>query len=408
MSQGTLDATAWTDQLDAYIAKLNAGIGQSGPAPLFTDGPYSFPLLRTDITDDLLRLHARAVGDANPLWNDPGYAAASPWRSLIGPPILEALISETASMPNPPQVPGCNMLQGGARRQYHEPFRPGDVISAEDTWHGIEEKTRSGRSYRLLIFHAERQYLNQRGRPVVTVFSRLAVTAAPPGTAGGQNGPDFSERKRRGYTPQELDTIRADYETELSGHARRGAEPRFWDDVQVGEPVAGLLKGPYDICDAVAFAGAQASCPAFALKWREIAPDLGRFPVDAETNAPHHAIDWHFDDQVAHGRGLPYAIAFGTQMEMMLMHSVTNWISDAGFVTDADLQIRSPLMFGDVSRTSGTVTGKRVDRDRHLVELKMTSETLDGIPYATGTVAVDLPTRAGYSPAERIAQETQG
>ncbi|WP_205875580.1 FAS1-like dehydratase domain-containing protein [Mycobacterium camsae] len=399
-SSESAEAARWAEQVNAYVAELNAIAGRRGPAPLFTEGPFAYPFVRSQITQDLFDVCARAVGDTNPLWNDPAYGAASPWGSTIGQPLLEACLSERSSQPEPPPIPGWNVLLGGTQRTYHQPFRPGDVIRGEDVWLGLEEKTRPGKPYRLFIQNTERRYINQHDRVVVTLSGQAAITASPPTASGVAAGPDFSNRKRRRYTPDELASVRADYERELSGEARRGATPRFWEDVEVGQSVVGGAKGPYDISDAVSFAGAIAICAGFAAKWREVAANTADALADPETGAPHHVIDWHFDDRFAQLRGVPYAPAFGTHMEMMLVHAVTNWMSDHGFVTYVDIQLRSMLMMGEISYTAGKVVDKRRDGERYLVELDMTSRTLDGVPYAKGKVIVDLPSRDGYSPAK--------
>ncbi|QIS14206.1 FAS1-like dehydratase domain-containing protein [Nocardia arthritidis] len=394
MTDRPFDLATWESRIESFVSDLNAHRGRSAPAPLFTEGPYSFPLVRTRVTEELIRQFARADGDMNPLWSDPRYAAASPWGSVIAPPVFEACFGESPSKPKPPQVPGWNAMQAGAFRRYFEPFRPGDTLTAEDTWHGIEEKTRPGKSYRLFVQTSERSYRNQHGRTVCTVTGRQVATAARPDpAAAATGGPDFSGRRRRKYTSDELDAIRRDYERELSGEARRGAHPRYWEDVDIGESIPAILKGPYDVSDAAAFAGALGLCSGFAAKWQEIAPDLGRRPGDPDTGHPHHPIDWHLQDTIAQQSGMPYALAFGTHMEMMLLHPVTNWMSDFGFVVQADTQLRSPLLLGEVSRTTAQVTNKLTDNEHRVVDLEVVSRTLDGTTYAHATVRVALPSR---------------
>lgn len=343
------------------------------------------------------------MGDTNPLWTDPEYGASTAWGSPIGQPVLEACLSEGSSIPQLPQQPGWQVMNGGCQRRCQETFRPGDVIRGEDVWHGFEEKIRPGRRNRLFIARSERRYINQYDRVVVTRLGGAVISVWPP-ESGEPAGRNLAARRRRRYTADELAAVRADYERECSGEARRGARPRFWEDVEVGQPVIGGLKGPYDISDAVAFAGAVSACSAFATKWRE-PTGVDQALVDPETGAPHHVIDWHFEDRIAQQRGVPYALAFGTQMEMMLLHAVTNWMSDEGFITFVDLQTRSVLLMGEISCTTGKVIDKRRDGRCHLIELEMVSQTLDGVPYMTGKVVVDLPSRDGYSPAARRLEQ---
>jgi acyl dehydratase len=344
----------------------------------------------------MIRLFARSNGDMNPLWRDLDYAAGTRWGGLIAPPLLEACISESSSMPNPPQIRGWNVLQAGFHREYNRPFRPGDIVHAEDTWLGFEEKTRPDKPYRLFLQSCKRAYIDQNDEIICVVTGRMACTATPPSADNHDkdlsNGPDYSGRVRRAFTAAELDAVHKGYDLELSGEARRGNRPRFWEDVDVGDELPTVLKGPYDISDAVSFAGVLGLCSAFAGKWRELKPDIGRHPPDPQTGAPRHAIDWHLEDAIGQQHGLPYAHAFGTQMEMMMLHPVTNWIGDAGVVVEVDTQLRSIYMHGEISATTGHVTSKRVDGGRHLVEIALASRTNGGVVYGQGTVLVQLPT----------------
>jgi acyl dehydratase len=395
----SLDTDARTVDVDSYLAEMNAISGRTGPQPLFPDSPFAFPMIRRHITTDLASVFAGAVGDTNPLWSDEAYGAASCWGTPIGMPLLEACLSEFSSVPPPPHPEWVVMSTGGLRR-YYEPFRPGDVIRGEDTWHGFTEKAVPGQTGPMLLGMGERRFINQHGRVVMALLSRGACLPVPSGPGGEAGGPGLSAAPRR-YAPEELAAIRADYERELSGAARRGAQPRYWEDVQVGEPVPGNLKGPYDLSDSVSFAGAVGLNLAFAVNHRELSRKVPGAPLDPRTGAPRHPVETHFDDQLAQARGFARPPAFGTQLESVQLHAVTNWMSDEGFVTEADVRLVRPLLMGEASAVTGKVAGKRREGGRCLADLRMIAKTLDGVPYARGRVVVDLPSRDGYSPAAR-------
>ncbi|MCW2702592.1 MAG: acyl dehydratase [Blastococcus sp.] len=60
------------------------------------------------------------------------------------------------------------------------------------------------------------------------------------------------------YTDEDLTRIDASYAAEQ----RRGPEPRFWEDVAVGDPLPAMVKGPLTTTEVAAFhAGVTASCP---------------------------------------------------------------------------------------------------------------------------------------------------
>ncbi len=383
----------WNREIDDYVADINRTKGETTPTPLEPTGTYSFPIAYRFITEDIIRLFANAVGDPNPLWRSSEYARTTRWGGVIGPPVFESCIGELPAMPNPPSVSGWNAYNAGNLRQYIAPIRPGDEMRGEDTWLGIEEKTKADRPYRLFLMTCDRAYLNQHDEVVCVMRGRMLCTATLPDKHGEAASEAFSDRRRRRFSDAELDVLHAAYEDELNGRFRRGAEPRCWEDVAEGEEIPVLLKGPYDVNDAVSFFGATGYSAAFAIRWQGLKGDAARSPVDPETGEIHHVADWHLQDSIAQEAGLPYAQAFGTHMETMLSHAATNWMGDDGFLTKLDTQLRAPLFLGEMSRTHGRV-GRKYEADgERLVDLDLWSETHSGVRFSQATATVRLPSR---------------
>jgi acyl dehydratase len=396
------NSEAWNAAINQWLAEVNGKIGETNPAPPDPIGPYDMAISHRLVTEDLIKIFANAVGDANPLWRSIEYGRSTRWGGVIAPPIFESCISEMPSQPTPPQVRGWNHYNGGNTRVYFKPMRPGDEIRAEDTWLGVSEKTRPGRPHRLFLQRSDRRYLNQRDEIVCVVRGRVLSTATPPEQpVASLDDARFAGRTRPHYTQEQLDALHKQYDAELSGASRRGADTLYWDDVNEGDDLPGVLKGPYDVTDGVAFFGAAVGYSgAFAIKWAGLKSDLGRCPVDPETGEYHNAADWHLQDSIARVAGIPYALAFGTHVETMLSHAVTNWMGDAGFVTRLDTQLRSPLFQGDMSQTYGRVVRKYVEDEEDLVDLELWAETQDQLKHSTATATVRLPARRRGGPVE--------
>ena len=77
----------------------------------------------------------------------------------------------------------------------------------------------------------------------------------------------------------------------------------------------------------------------------------------------------------------------------MISTCLTNWMGDAGFLRRYSVRVKLPVIFGDTTYTKGTVTGKRRDGDRGIVEVKVWAENQLGETTATGTAEVELPFR---------------
>ena len=59
----------------------------------------------------------------------------------------------------------------------------------------------------------------------------------------------YNDIEFRRYTDDEIDAIDAQYAAQAE--SRRGAEPRFWEDVTVGDDVGPMVKGPLTVTDMV-------------------------------------------------------------------------------------------------------------------------------------------------------------
>jgi hypothetical protein len=68
-------------------------------------------------------------------------------------------------------------------------------------------------------------------------------------------------------------------------------------------------------------------------------------------------------------------------------------MGDAGFLRRATCKIRRHNPAGDMLSIIGTVTGKRVEDGKHLVDIEQEARNQDGELSVLGTGVVELPTR---------------
>jgi hypothetical protein len=210
---------------------------------------------------------------------------------------------------------------------------------------------------------------------VATGIAYEIVTAVPPGLQDKVKT-TYEDRERHRYTQEELDLIHRFYDDELEGKNRRGSEVRYWEDVQEGEELIPLIKGPLDISDIVSYIGVGGYSMAFALKWKMLKQNLGRAHIDPETGEHHLAIDWHYLDTMARVMGLPYAHSTGRQNEGIIGHLISNWMGDDGFVTRLKCEHRGIWFQGETIWLKGKVVRKYVDNGMHLVDLDAWSENM--------------------------------
>lgn len=378
--------------IDEYVARWNARIGETKPVPLLRRTHRDYAMSARHVTDDMIRQFAICQGDANPLWREEAYAKASPWGRIIGTPLQIMSISSAVALPDPPDVHGWNLMHAGNLYEMERPLVPGDVIDAVDVWTGITERTKDDRPHRTFLLGAERRFTDASGRYVGKLGCRAFATVAKSGAAFEAPKPT-QERKRRRYSEAELKEIYDHYDDEVAGKLRRGSKPQYWEDIEEGDTIGQVLKGPLDILDLASFVGAAGAGLGFADKWMLIKEELAHSPVDIETGAYHFLMTWHLDDNVARSMGQPYAMNFGSLIELNFAHAASNWAGDHAFVRVIDNKLAAPMYLGDILRITGKVSRKYEEDDRGLVAITMDGTNQDGIHVAHTRAVIHLPHR---------------
>jgi acyl dehydratase len=384
----------WHKMIDDHLVKYNAEMQgvemmRSAPEVLLRD-EFDRGINNRLVTEDLIRHYSDAIGDPNPLFRNPDYGKASRWGSVIGPPTYETTVAYGTSFGGGWKLPGCRGLVAGSKHEYFTVFRPGDEIRVRDTFLGYKEHTKSDKPYRLLVGRTLSDYINQRDELVCRADSGRIVIATPPSKQVKGKMNMYKDIKRHVFTKEEIDVIHRAYDDTLAGKNRRGAKIRYWEDVREGEELPPVVKGPYDLCDALARTTVSCYSFAFAIKWYAMREHLQDHPIDPDTGEHRFIRDWHYEDHIAQMLGMPFAFAAGAHNEMILAHVVTDWMGDDGFVKSIDSKDVRIHILGDMTWVKGKVVRKYVENKEHLVDLDVWGENQDGITHITSKYTVKL------------------
>lgn len=401
-----LSDVEWEKRLDDKIAEFNAGRGEiklPPPSTAVMDDEYERGINYKYITEDIIRHYADACGDPNPIWRNPNYAIGTRWGGIIAPPTFETCIAFGSAFGGRLRVPGVARLAAGEKHTYLKTIRPGDSFSIYDRYEGFTERQVTNKPYRMFIEEVPRYYVNQRDEVVAITTHRNIYMATPPGKRVKKDGKKDKEAKmyqdkvRRPMTAEELDIIHQSYEDTLAGTYRRGAKTRYWEDVNEGDEIPMVVRGPVDVADSCARTMVSCYPYAYAIKWAVIRNNRDHHPIDPETGEYILRRDWHYTDHAAHLFGYPYANSAGIQNEMMLVQAITDWMGDDGFVVSMDSQDRKMVFFGDMTYVKGKVGRKFVDENgEHLVELNVWGENQDHVVHTKADVIIKLPAKAEY------------
>ena len=342
------------------------------------------PWFNTSATVDSIRHFANGIGDDNPLYCDPGYAAKTKYGCLVAPPLF--LYSIYWPIGTWGGLPGIHAFHSGNDWEFYRLIQDGDRITFTETLTDVIEKP-SNYSGRIVVQYSDTFFRNQRDE--VVAKARGWVVRAERSAA--QEKGKYSGREAAKYTPAQIRAIDADYDREEI----RGSKPRYWEDVTVGEAMTPVVKGPLSMRDIIAWCMGAGSyfirAHKLALAYRR------RHPAVAMHDSTSGIADVpelvHMEDSRAQEIGIPGAYDYGPQRISWLGHLVTNWMGDDGFLKHLYAELRLFNVIGDTTWCKGKVTKKYIQDGEHLVDLEIWAENQRGEVTAPGKATVRLPSR---------------
>ncbi|OAE58246.1 acyl dehydratase [Achromobacter mucicolens] len=342
-----------------------------------------------EATRDNIRHYAHGIGDDNPLWTDPEYAAKTQHGGIIALPSFLFATSRIVSG-YVGGLPGVHAMWSGADWTWHKTVKRNDTISTEAHLKNlIEHQTRfAGRAVQQ-IYHVD--FFNQDGDKVAEADSWCFRTERDHAREQGSKYAEVRAREPRRYSPEEIKEACKLYAQEEV----RGATPRYWEDVKEGEELPVMFKGPMTVTGFIAFAQGWGGLyiRANKLAWQLIDahPGVGitnRFGIP---DVPERV---HWEEDFALEVGAPGAYDYGPERNSWLTHHLTNWMGDAGFLRKSTCKIRRHNPEGDMLFFKGKVVRKYVEDGRHLVEIEQEARNQDDELSVLGSGVVELPTRA--------------
>lgn len=341
-----------------------------------------------EATRDNIRHYAHGIGDDNPLWCDPEYAAKTQYGGIIALPSFLFSTSRIVSG-YVGGLPGVHAMWSGADWQWHKPVKRNDTISTEAYLKDlVEHQTRfAGRAVQQ-IYHVD--FFNQNGDKVAEADSWCFRTERDHAREQGSKYKEVRAREPRRYSPEEIQEAYKLYAQEEV----RGSTPRYWEDVKEGEALPVMFKGPMTVTGFIAYAQGWGGLyiRANKLAWRLIDahPGVGitnRFGIP---DVPERV---HWEEDFALEVGAPGAYDYGPERTSWMTHHLTNWAGDAGFLRRSHCKIRRHNPEGDMLFIKGMVKRKFVEDGRHLVEISQEAHNQDDELSVLASGVVELPSR---------------
>lgn len=346
---------------------------------------------------DGIRNFARGYGDDNPLFVDPAYGPTTRWGSQIAPPMIGIALSlPLRGDPIPAEArkrtkglfSGVHLFVSGQSTDWYRPTRPGDELYGFGGLESIEEKKSefAGRSIIRVVRHVR---MNQFGEIVSVNRTLLIATESKESRERGK----YMDIKPATDSDGDIAALDAIYAQEKP----RGADPRYFEDVEVGEPLRKMAKGPLTLTEVICFhAGGYGFAPynisASRIGYRN-RQRVPKFYVKNAAGIPDVAQRLHWENEWSQSIGNPMAYDYGVMRECWLSHFLTDWIGDDGWLFRQHDEMRRFNFIGDAHIITGEVTAKRVEDGRCCIDIQMRATNQRGEVTTPGNATVILPSR---------------
>lgn len=391
------------EQMDAeitrHINEKNKFVGHEWVVP--TDTKW-FGVKNRLITHDLIRNYCNCVGDLNPLFRDIGYAENTRWGGVIAPGMIlhyVAMVSAGIGL-EPPEmterggrlrIHGAGGLNVGGKVEWYEPIRPGDTFTVVDRLLGVDEVTKPEKPVpRLIRSMGQRKFINQHGKVVAAASGvELAMIPDKPLEKGAKKidlGTRFPEAFDHYYSEEEIARIDALMEAEQI----RGSRPRYFEEVDIGDELVPLVKGPLTQTDIAAGMAFRGFLPAMEVRRRVDKSDDTYGNICPKTGDMFGEYRCHLEDHLAHMYNEPSAFATGTMFMEWINHITTNWMGDDAFMTKLATRNRRMMPTGDTCTVTGKVARKYIENGEHLVDLEIVGTSWFGHVIFTADTTVRL------------------
>ena len=343
----------------------------------------------TQATRDTIFHFANGIGDTNPLFRDSEYARKTKYGRIIAPPCF--LYSVQWLSPGR-GFTGAHGWYSGGEWEWYRPIYEGDdlnvicVLLNQDEKAGKMGQGRTWIDYSLVLF------ANQNGELIggEKCYSIYAERSRA-GSAG-----KFRGIPKTKYTDEELKKIHEMYDNEEV----RGSRPRYWEDVEIGEMVGPMVKGPLTVRDIVTWMMGGGSlfyrAHKIAYQWEKRHPGGLMWVKElGERDIPELV---HVIDDYAREIGVERAYDYGNQRMSWLSNLFTNWAGDDGFLWRMRGDLRSFNMVGDTTFFEGKVVRKYREDDRFCVDIEAWAKNQrEAISMAPHISTVILPSKE-YGP----------
>ncbi len=356
-------------------------------------------VFNSNVSLESIRNFSNGIGDINPLYRDEDYAAKTRYGALVASPAWTASVFPHWVLQG---LPGIHADHSASDWEFLKPIYINDKITPKCYFVGFDVKSSkfAGKTvfeYQRFEYWNQRKELVSRGHLLLVRYERQTAR----GKSDEGTGKYDHIQTPHPWTEKELEKVDRDTLAEEV----RGAQPRYWEDVNEGEELKPVVKGPLGLTDIIAYcAGAapvQLAAHGVQLRLYKKHPAWGfRDPV-LHSWEPIYGV--HYSVPAARAVGARYAYDVGVERHCWVVNLLTNWMGDEGWLKKCYAEYRQFVYLSDAVWLKGKVIKKYVDDNgEHCVDIETHGINQRGEDTIPGESTVILPSKkAKTSPVEK-------
>ncbi len=350
--------------------------------------PQPVVCFNTAITRDSIKHLVDALGDTNPLFRDEKYAKNTKYGTLIAPPCWPFTIVYGHYPPF--AIEKFRTLYAGDSIEWFLPAADGDEIDWITTFPTdvTIKETRGGGGKTIFCQGTHEFRRHQGGAPL----ARQRFTTIYLQTKFSKYGTTQTNDQMPVYEEEYIKKI---YEAQ-DNEKVWGSTPHYFEDVEVGEELPPIARGPITVMENAAWIHAASQYFFCSDKlhryihettgWGDYDPDLKIWLNFHENFYDAYGVQRKRTGSYAAGMFGSHRLGWATMM-------LSNWASDEGFVWKLDIRHTGKASNWNCYWTRGKVSAKHCENNRCWVDIDLYTEDQDGNVCMKGTASVILPSR---------------
>jgi acyl dehydratase len=345
-----------------------------------------FGLVDRILTEELAIRYALGIAHLSPLFYDEEYAKKTRWGGRICPPGMLSLTERcNGAMEG---LPGVHTIWRQSTYEWKRPMMIGDLLDTHTFLIAAEEIPSKFAGGKAVLQKYETRVKNQKGEDVGTYMTEWHRFERSSSKKAGK----YDDIKLAEYTKEDLAKIYEDYGKEVV----RGAEVRYWEDVQIGEEIPFLIKGP--TTQTSKFAYESVMSPGGWIVghhlWNMQIMAQPKLPFYNEQGVPEPPVAIHWsNDRSRKILGLAGAYESGYERTNWQIQMMMNWMGDEGFLRKLTQRYPKFNLMGDTTWCHGKVLEKFVDGKDHVVKCEVWTVNQRKDTTTTGEAEVVLLSR---------------